>query len=721
MSRINPAYAVLADRADGHSQSDPDSPTGGEAFRNWLDRMVKAGLLAVIFLSPVPFGSVHVPARSVLTLFVTLLTLLSCLETGTGLLTGRLNRERKASLRLIAPLAVFFLLSLVWPLIQIVPLPSELLATVSPGLQGLRATVSGLADQWPADDGGGAISYLARSTRAALAMYVTYALFALLVIKHFPSRRDAVTLVRTCLLTGVVQAVAAVATLTVPGMGSTLFHPLAPERQMHGTFIYANHCAVFLAGLVMVGLGRVAAVGRSLSNLSRGGGFWVRLSRMSATSEARSWAWALMAVVLMTAVVFSLGSRGAVVALLAGGSVFAGGAFFIARGGTRVSVTALVLLAVTLPLAGLIGLSDSMARFANLSSTIHSRSLIMAASWDMFLDHPFTGVGLGAYLEAIAKYKPSFIIYDRLTQAHNEWLEILTETGLVGGVLILLGLALFIAPVIRAIGRTRVSGSSRWLALGAASAGLALFLNSTMDLTFRGPAVTLLWLVCLALLLNRSGCHQYHVEHHSRWTGSGKAVTGAASIIILLVAASVWSAVWSVGNWRSQNVLITVNDSTRAPVTDPKMTDMITAVDLAPDNPEYWYLLANSLARLGSQGHRRDLTRLSDKRLGIQDPDPVANPRRLSRLFQIHALRLNPSGARHWAQYGWLCMGDDNLASQVDPAFELATLLDPVEAEWQYQWGMAHRFRGDEQAAVERFRKAIKLNSIYMRYYKEDR
>jgi O-antigen ligase len=67
----------------------------------------------------------------------------------------------------------------------------------------------------------------------------------------------------------------------------------------------------------------------------------------------------------------------------------------------------------------------------------------------MCLDHPFFGVGHGAYRKAIAPYATSDlpdVILNLHSQAHNLFLHTLSETGLVG-------LAGFLVVVAVALGR----------------------------------------------------------------------------------------------------------------------------------------------------------------------------------------------------------------------------------------------------------------------------
>jgi O-antigen ligase len=56
---------------------------------------------------------------------------------------------------------------------------------------------------------------------------------------------------------------------------------------------------------------------------------------------------------------------------------------------------------------------------------------IWRATWEMFKDHPFAGVGLGGYWAAIPQYHDASGEYTP-QQAHNDYLELLASGGLIG-------------------------------------------------------------------------------------------------------------------------------------------------------------------------------------------------------------------------------------------------------------------------------------------------
>jgi O-antigen ligase len=63
----------------------------------------------------------------------------------------------------------------------------------------------------------------------------------------------------------------------------------------------------------------------------------------------------------------------------------------------------------------------------------HERVLLWTAAWQMFLDHPVTGVGLLHFNDAyMAHYLSPLAKEPNLPHPHNLFLDFLAETGLVG-------------------------------------------------------------------------------------------------------------------------------------------------------------------------------------------------------------------------------------------------------------------------------------------------
>jgi O-antigen ligase len=94
-----------------------------------------------------------------------------------------------------------------------------------------------------------------------------------------------------------------------------------------------------------------------------------------------------------------------------------------------------VVLLVAFGLVSWLGVNQVLTRFASLQSlevTQDKRASMRHGTWRVFLDHPLLGTGLGTLQQV---YPPYETLYDGkiVNHAHNDYLEALAETGIVGG------------------------------------------------------------------------------------------------------------------------------------------------------------------------------------------------------------------------------------------------------------------------------------------------
>jgi O-antigen ligase len=136
--------------------------------------------------------------------------------------------------------------------------------------------------------------------------------------------------------------------------------------------------------------------------------------------------------------------------------------------------------------------------------SVATRLEYWSSSWRMFMDHPVCGVGLGAFPAIYPSYGRSSAKYERLEQAHSDYLQLLTDAGIIGGVI---GLW-FLFELIR-IGRlqlanlARTTSMDRALIIGGYIAVCGLLLHSFWDFNLQIAANALLFLFVVALATAR--------------------------------------------------------------------------------------------------------------------------------------------------------------------------------------------------------------------------
>ena len=200
------------------------------------------------------------------------------------------------------------------------------------------------------------------------------------------------------------------------------------------------------------------------------------------------------------------GSRGGLTVLLFEVLIFGAVLRAWASGSTRRSLAIAGVLGFTLPvlLFFLIDpgqFSQRLVAFANLTSspevTLGDRRVVTHDSLAMVRDHPILGVGLGSFRVMFPRYQsfPDTKLWDH---AHNDYAELLSETGLVGGLLLLGALLLFFRLAFSHL-KEKLKTETGRIQLGAALGACGLLVHSFFDFNLHIGANAIWFAVCAAL------------------------------------------------------------------------------------------------------------------------------------------------------------------------------------------------------------------------------
>jgi O-antigen ligase len=214
----------------------------------------------------------------------------------------------------------------------------------------------------------------------------------------------------------------------------------------------------------------------------------------------------LTAILLMAVALFLSGSRGGLVSLIAEVIVLAmmttrlHGAKNLAM---RIALAGALLVAV---IAGAIfvGGESSLTRIAESASSKDvstNRTHIWGVTVDVIKNNFPFGDGLGAFGVA---YTPTdnHNGLERVEQAHNDYLQTVADGGIIG---LLIG-GVFLVLLVRTVGENIRSRNQfrRAVATGAVAGIVAVLVHSVFDFVLHTTAVTVLFLVLLALLVAAS-------------------------------------------------------------------------------------------------------------------------------------------------------------------------------------------------------------------------
>lgn len=208
-------------------------------------------------------------------------------------------------------------------------------------------------------------------------------------------------------------------------------------------------------------------------------------------------------IVLMGSALLLSGSRGGLIAMLAGVCLLLvlttesrGYRSIALKAGLSVLMAAAVIAG-----AVFVGGETSFTRFAETASSkdiTTDRSHIWAITSRVIVGNLPLGGGLGAFAQAYTPYDDLSGL-ERVEQAHNDYLQVIADAGIVG---VAVGILFLFLLFREARSSTAVSNTfRRGVAVGAAGGIFAVLVHSLFDFVLHTTAVSLLFLALIALLV----------------------------------------------------------------------------------------------------------------------------------------------------------------------------------------------------------------------------
>src|SRR5438128_3046246 len=417
------------------------------------------GLLILLNLAPLPFGSILPWAESLLTFSVFGLLAASAVRPGISPATGSQTAERGLGI-----LLVLWALAVAFALFQVLPLPPGVVAAMSPALRDLYA--------WALPDYGQGGLWRSLSTTPGATIESGLLIGAcgtafFLVARYWRSRERILALAVTVVVVGAGEAVFGL--IHVGGS-------LSVSRPASGTFVNRNHFAALLAMALCVGVGLLLSRWRA--------GVVAPVSHLHFDRWFRTTPLILACLSILAGIIFSfsrMGLTAPILMLVLFGGVWLSGPVSnrIRLVGIGVGLVLLLLMAGALP-----GLGVVADRLRTLEEA--SRVAAWAGTYALYQSSPAFGIGLGGLLDNLPRFL-TVPISEPLDHSHNELLEVLAEGGVIYAALIGSGLIVYFASVVPAFFR-QDDPVARGLGAGFLAASAAVLLHSLVDFPLRMPA-----------------------------------------------------------------------------------------------------------------------------------------------------------------------------------------------------------------------------------------
>jgi len=588
--------------------------------------VVQTGLIGMMVFAPLAFGAVEVWSRSVLEAAAFALA---------GLWLIRIGFGRPAPPALPRPLWVMMALA-----------------------------AAGLSLPWIAS-----LTLYPRGTLEALVAGAAYAAIFALVVSTVRTEREIRRMVLALIVTGF--GVALFAILQKYAGNGKIFGLRAVREggSAFGPFVNRNHFAGYMGMLIPLSIGYTVA---AFSNAPARGGTAGRrfVHRLTSEGANRLALLVFMTLIMSVSLVLSF-SRAGIVSFLT--AVLLIGLILVSGRASKrwVLLPGLLVAALLISLAWF-GLGPLIDRYQTLlhlpeDRSMRGRIVVWTDSLRIAADHPVMGTGLGTFGAVYPAYKtlPDPVFYEH---AHNDYVELLAETGGVG-LGLSLGLLGTVLGFVLAGWRGRRSPSARGLLAGVVTGIAALLIHGFNDFNFHIPANAALFAVLLGLAWNlaRPAPSETLPVRPRRLT----AAAGLAAVGILLVQTATTFAAdryYRIGLERET-----------AGRTDAAAADFRRAIDWDAGHPRYHLALGRLYERLYRAG------------------DPAALSTARSEMDRTAALV--PTLAEPHLHLGWIRArsGDD---AGADGEFERVLALDPTNPVYLHYVGLWFAATGRTERAA---------------------
>ncbi|VAX20411.1 hypothetical protein MNBD_NITROSPINAE01-1931 [hydrothermal vent metagenome] len=321
----------------------------------------------------------------------------------------------------------------------------------------------------------------------------SYVIIFFLTIILVTTRKRLKTLAYTIVIVGAVEAAYGLLN-TLSGVEYVWWMPKEYYKgYVTGTFINRNHFAGYLEMVIPVGIGLLMASQKKLKYFPN----WQSKVRHVVTFILEARGRLLLYIMLMFSAIFLTASRGGVVALFVALTLLFLVTLFV-RGLKNQELRFLLFMLAVALVAGLwLGLGDLPDRYSAADSQLAGRTSIWEPALALFGDYLYFGTGAGTFPYVFPLYQDSSQ-GGYYSHAHNDYLELLGDYGLVGSVLLVTPIVILLFKILKGYIK-RHDPLMRGMLFASLTGTLAMLIHATIDFNFHIPANSLYFYVLLGM------------------------------------------------------------------------------------------------------------------------------------------------------------------------------------------------------------------------------
>ena len=441
------------------------------------DRFLFYAFLALLLWMPLPFGSNVAWAWSLMEAWVFLIAGLWLVQYYRGRVS--LNHPFVRAW----PVTACLLATVLWIVVQALPLPAGVLGLLSPRALEIHSTTH----SYPS------LSLDVYATRQAALQTLAYLLFFCLTLLLVNNKARIKLLAQVIILGGVFQA-AYGSLMTLSGLEYGFFID-KHTGDATGTFINRDHLAGYPEMCLAAGVGLMLA---ELSSTPAAG--WRNSARRLLRTFLGNKARVRLALVVMVTGLVLTRSRMGNVAFFA--SLTGVGCFYLLAvrklSGNTIAFFASLLVIDLLIVGNFFGIEKVAERIQQTSIDSEDRVNTDRDALAMLRDFPLTGIGAGTFYAVYPMYTSAVVVTGFTRHAHDDYLQFACELGLVFAAVLGAVVLASLWTAVRAQLKRR-DPLLQGMGFAATMAIVALLIHSAVDFNLQIPANAAMFVVMLAL------------------------------------------------------------------------------------------------------------------------------------------------------------------------------------------------------------------------------
>ena len=453
------------------------------ATRSILDSIIYILTFSLLFLSPLPYGSFEPWARFLLQIQAFLLFILWFFWSMYSSHNPNLN------IKSYLPILCFVIICL----IQIIPLPEFILGALSKNslqIWGKNQTILASIG-FTGESNMFTISLYPHATWVETLLLLSYIAFGFVVSRVYTTESQLRILLIPVFGVSVFEATYGIYQYLLSSSGGSA------TGFASGSFGNHNHFAGFLEMSIPLVLGYALSLGEWHNG--KGGSFFRGL--VSSDNFQRQ-ILILFLLAMLLLVIFLSGSRMGIFSTLLSLAFFYLAYSSFRKSRVKKAWMILFVLAVALIYGLWIGLYPVFERFINVEVDAPIRILVWKDMLGMMMDFPLLGTGFGTFgyvYPLYKKYMEAPLVY---TYAHNDYLQLIIETGILGFFSVITALTLFLLSRVRNLGRfsQKENHFRFFMSLGALSGIVSLLIHSLADFNLHIPSNALYFAFLIGFL-----------------------------------------------------------------------------------------------------------------------------------------------------------------------------------------------------------------------------